>query len=105
MGMMLTFDAPRQVGAERYEDTPLKPDGLEPLVGIFSQIGAIALNGIHDGRIRLGETVAVFGLGGLGQIVALLARRSGARVIAVDLHESRLKMARELGTDIVLDAS
>ena len=33
----------------------LMPEGVNPLCGIFSHIGAIALNGVHDGRIRIGE--------------------------------------------------
>ncbi len=45
----------------------LMPAGAEPIMGIFSHIGAIALNGVHDARIRIGDTVAVFGLGVLGQ--------------------------------------
>jgi threonine dehydrogenase-like Zn-dependent dehydrogenase len=82
----------------------LMPDGAEPIFGIFSHLGAIALNGVHDAQICLGDTVAVFGLGALGQIVALMARKSGAKVIAVDLHDSRLEMARALGTDVTLNA-
>lgn len=82
----------------------LMPPGAEPIFGIFSHLGAIALNGVHDAAIRLGETVAVFGMGALGQIVALMARRSGAKVIAVDLHDSRLDMAEQLGADITLNA-
>ncbi|HWG84760.1 MAG TPA: zinc-binding alcohol dehydrogenase, partial [Deinococcales bacterium] len=73
------------------------PAGLDPLLGIFSRIGSIALNGVHDGRIRIGETVAVFGLGVLGQIVAQSAKRSGATVIGVDLHGPRLEQAQALG--------
>ncbi len=76
---------------------------VDPILGIFSQIGAIALNGILDAEIRLGETVAVFGLGVVGQLVAQLARLSGARVVVVDLIESRLELARRLGADVVID--
>ena len=36
---------------------------LDPILGIYSHMGAIALNGILDAAIRIGETVAVFGLG------------------------------------------
>jgi 2-desacetyl-2-hydroxyethyl bacteriochlorophyllide A dehydrogenase len=82
----------------------LMPPDAEPIFGIFSHLGAIALNGVHDAAIRLGETVAVFGMGALGQTVALMARRSGARVIAVDLHDMRLDMAKALGADITLNA-
>lgn len=88
-----------------YARDRLMPEGLDSILGIFSHLGSIALNGIHDGRIRLGETVAVFGLGALGQIVAQAARKSGARVIGVDLHERRLELARELGAHITLNAA
>lgn len=73
------------------------PPGAEPIFGIFSHIGAVALNGVHDAHVRIGDTVAVFGLGVLGQIVLQAAVRSGARVIGVDLHEERLKMATAHG--------
>ncbi len=86
-----------------YARARLLPDGLETILGIFSQIGAIALNGLHDGRIRLGETVAIFGMGVLGQILAQGARASGARVIAVDLHDFRLDLAQQLGAAVTLN--
>ena len=81
----------------------LMPAGADSIFGIFSHLGAIALNGVHDAAIKLGDTVAVFGLGGLGQIVALMARRAGARVIGVELHESRRALAQRLGTEHVID--
>jgi threonine dehydrogenase-like Zn-dependent dehydrogenase len=81
------------------------PDGLDPLLGVFARIGAIALNGVHDGRLRLGETAAVFGVGVPGQIVAQAARLSGARVIAVDLHPARLELAQRLGATHTINAS
>lgn len=83
----------------------LMPEDAEPIFGIFSHLGAIALNGVHDAHIMLGDTVAVFGLGGLGQIVALMARAAGAKVIAVDLHDSRLEMARRLGAAVTINAA
>ncbi len=81
------------------------PEGVDPLLGIFSRIGAIALNGTLDAAIRLGETVAVFGLGVVGQLVAQLATLSGAEVIGVDLLPRRLGVARGLGLHHILDAS
>jgi threonine dehydrogenase-like Zn-dependent dehydrogenase len=80
------------------------PPGSNPVFGIFSHIGAVALNGVHDAHISIGDTVAVFGLGVLGQIVLQAAVRSGARVIAVDLLEARLQKAREHGAWQVLNA-
>jgi threonine dehydrogenase-like Zn-dependent dehydrogenase len=80
------------------------PPDLDPLAGIFSHLGAIALNGVHDAAIRLGDTIAIFGMGALGQIVLMMARRAGARVIAVDLHDSRLERAREFGAEMTINA-
>jgi threonine dehydrogenase-like Zn-dependent dehydrogenase len=81
------------------------PVGTNPLLGIFSQIGAIALNVVLDADIHVGETVAVLGLGVPGQIVSQLARLNGGDVIAVDPHDSRLKTAASLGAAHTLNAN
>ena len=91
---------------ESYARDRLQARSLDAVFGIFSQIGAIAINGVHDARIRIGETVAVFGMGTLGQIVGQLARRSGAKVVGVDRFEKRLEIALQGGAaDVVLNAS
>ncbi|PJJ72598.1 2-desacetyl-2-hydroxyethyl bacteriochlorophyllide A dehydrogenase [Diaminobutyricimonas aerilata] len=77
--------------------------GVDPRIGIFSHIGAVALNVVLDADLHVGETVAVFGLGVPGQLVAQLARLNGARVIAVDGIASRRELALELGADLALD--
>ena len=76
---------------------------VDPRLGMFSHIGAIALNAVIDADIHIGETVALFGLGVPGQLVAQLARLNGGRVIAGDGIASRRELARELGADLVLD--
>jgi threonine dehydrogenase-like Zn-dependent dehydrogenase len=87
----------RHVLDGEYAAQRILPAGLAPIQGIFSHLGSIAINGVHDAGIRIGETVAVFGLGALGQVVAQLAAKSGARVIGVDRLEGRLALAQELG--------
>jgi threonine dehydrogenase-like Zn-dependent dehydrogenase len=79
------------------------PDGSDPRIGIFAHIGAVALNGVHDARIRIGDLVVVFGLGVPGQIVLQAARGSGAAVIGVDPVETRRAIALRLGADRALD--
>lgn len=79
------------------------PAGADPRFGIFSHIGAVALNGVHDARIRIGDLVVVFGLGVPGQIVLQAARASGARVIGVDPLPVRRQMAERLGAERTLD--
>jgi threonine dehydrogenase-like Zn-dependent dehydrogenase len=91
--------------AADYVRERILPPEIEPVTGIFSHIGPIALNGILDGAIRLGETVAVFGLGVVGNVVGQLAKLSGATVIGVDLLQTRLDKAREVGFDTVLNGS
>ncbi|GAA0549535.1 zinc-binding alcohol dehydrogenase [Paractinoplanes ferrugineus] len=80
------------------------PAQSNPLLGVFSQIGAIALNVVLDADLHVGETAAVFGLGVPGQIVAQLARLNGAEVIAVDPHDDRLKTAVSLGAPHTINA-
>ena len=49
------------------------------------------------GEVRPGDTVAVFGCGGVGMNVVQVAAAAGARVIAVDLSEEKLGWARRFG--------
>ena len=83
----------------------LMPEGADPRSGIFSHIGAVALNGVHDAHIRIGDVVAVWGLGVPGQIVAQAARASGAMVIGIDPDAGRRAVALALGAHEVLDAA
>ena len=79
------------------------PPGVDPLIGVFSRIGAIALNAVLDADVHVGEYVAVFGQGVPGLIAAQLAGLNGGTVIAVDGIPKRLDLARELGVAHVLD--
>jgi threonine dehydrogenase-like Zn-dependent dehydrogenase len=83
----------------------LLPDGADPRIGSFSHIGAVALNGVHDAKVRIGDVVAVFGLGVPGQIVAQAARASGATVIGIDPDPARRSIAQSLGAAHLLDPS
>jgi len=59
---------------------------------------ATSLHALHKGRLAGGESVAVFGVGGLGMSAVQLARALGALdVFAVDLDETKLAMARDYG--------
>ncbi|TDD11721.1 zinc-binding alcohol dehydrogenase [Nonomuraea deserti] len=91
--------AVRPVGYARERLLP----GVEPMLGVFGRIGAIAFNAILDADIHLGESVVVFGAGVPGQIVAQLARLNGARVTVVDPVAARRALAERLGADETLD--
>jgi threonine dehydrogenase-like Zn-dependent dehydrogenase len=79
------------------------PSSVDPIIGIFSRIGAIALNAVLDADVHVGEYVAVFGQGVPGLIAAQLARLNGGTVIAVDGMPVRLQLAEELGAAHVID--
>ncbi|RQP12222.1 MAG: alcohol dehydrogenase [Microbacteriaceae bacterium] len=52
-----------------------------------------------------GDVVAVVGMGPMGSAAVLIAKARGARVIAVDVLDTRLEHARSLGADAVVDSS
>ena len=54
---------------------------------------------------RVGDTVVVWGVGGLGHYAVQIARASGARVVAVDIAPAQLELALRLGADVAIDAS
>jgi threonine dehydrogenase-like Zn-dependent dehydrogenase len=79
------------------EDAPLER-------WLFVSVGAVALVAAHDARIKLGDHVAVIGLGAIGLLLVQMARLAGARrVTAVDPVASRRELALELGADEAID--
>ncbi len=74
------------------------PDNLSFEEGSFVAPGAIALHGVRLAEIGLGETVLIIGLGLIGQLAAQLVQAQGGTAIGIDLDESRLALARDLGT-------
>jgi threonine dehydrogenase-like Zn-dependent dehydrogenase len=79
------------------------PPGVDPMLGIFSRIGAIALNAVLDADVHVGEYVAVFGQGVPGLIAGQLARLNGGTVIVVDGIPKRLELAKSLGAAYAVD--
>jgi len=82
------------------------PDELD--FATAAVFGCAALTGVgaalNAARVESGESVAVFGLGGVGMCALLGAKLSGAgQVIAVDPVESKRELALELGADLVFD--
>jgi alcohol dehydrogenase len=59
---------------------------------------------VDQGRLRGGEWVAVHGCGGVGLSAIMIAAAMGARVVATDIDDSKLALAREFGADAVHNA-
>lgn len=81
------------------------PAELEPERAALLHSAAIALQAVHDARLKAGDRVAVFGLGTLGLLAVQLARLSGAGWIgAVDPIASRRDLGEAYGADCTLDS-
>jgi threonine dehydrogenase-like Zn-dependent dehydrogenase len=81
------------------------PEGTDPVVGMFSQIGSIALNAVLDANVHVGEVVGLFGQGVPGLLALQLLKLSGVTVVAVDAIARRLELSRSLGADDVVDVT
>lgn len=68
----------------------------------YNTLGAIALQGVRQADLRLGETCAVIGLGLIGQLACLELKASGVNVVGIDVSEGAVKMAREHCADIAI---
>lgn len=85
-------------------DTLLLPDTLSLEHATLIEPVACVVKGFRRVNIRDGDTVLVMGLGVMGQIHVMLARKFGAgRVIAADSVAYRLEYAREFGADRVIN--
>jgi 2-desacetyl-2-hydroxyethyl bacteriochlorophyllide A dehydrogenase len=80
------------------------PDGEPAPWTLFVSLGAVALVAVHDAALKLGDRVAVIGLGAIGLLLVQMARLAGAaRVTAVDPVASRRELALGLGADAAVD--
>jgi len=68
-------------------------------------IGSIALQGVRRADNRIGEFVAVFGVGLIGMLTVQLLKVAGCYVIAIDLEDIKLNKALELGADYVINSN
>jgi polar amino acid transport system substrate-binding protein len=79
------------------------PENVPFEEGCFACVGSIALHGVRQADVSLGERVAVIGLGLVGQLTGLLLRAAGCTVVGIDLNAALLDDARTIGAaDICL---
>jgi propanol-preferring alcohol dehydrogenase len=81
------------------------PDGLDPLdAAPLTCAGVTTYKAVKVSGARSSDLVAVFGVGGLGHLAIQYARIAGASVAAVDLLDSKLSLATELGAEHTFNA-
>ena len=81
------------------------PDELsDDQVVLLADIASTGFSGAESGGIRIGDSVAVFAQGPIGLCATAGAKLMGASlVIGIDGDETRLRMAKRMGADVVLD--
>ena len=75
------------------------PDSVTFEDAAYTTLGSIAMQGVRQADLRLGEKVAVIGLGLLGQITVQLLKASGCQVVGLDINETLFAMAEKFGCD------
>jgi propanol-preferring alcohol dehydrogenase len=82
------------------------PDGIDPFdAAPLTCAGVTTYKAIKVGGTRSSDLVAVFGVGGLGHMAIQYARIAGGRVVAVDLLDEKLELAKELGAEFTVNAA
>jgi alcohol dehydrogenase, propanol-preferring len=82
------------------------PDGVDPLdAAPLTCAGVTTYKAVKVADVRPTDIVAVFGVGGLGHLAVQYAHIAGGVVVAIDVRDEKLEMARELGATYTVNAT
>ena len=75
---------------------------INPKHATIINLALVAISGVNSSEVKLSDNVAVFGMGNIGILTALMYQKSGANVIAVDPIENRCQLAQKMGIKNVI---
>jgi len=78
------------------------PDHVELRDAAFATVGAIAMNGVRQAGVTVGDSVLVIGLGLVGLLGVQILKASGCQVIGVDLDPAKVELAKRCGADLAM---
>jgi propanol-preferring alcohol dehydrogenase len=82
------------------------PDAVDPLdAAPLSCAGVTTYKAVKVSGARSSDLVAVYGIGGLGHLALQYARIAGASVAAIDVVDSKLALARQLGAEYTINSA
>lgn len=81
------------------------PDGVSIEEAAFTTVACIAMQGIRQSQVKIGENVAVIGLGLIGQLTVQMLKAAGCSVVACDPKEYSVKMSIENGADFAVTST
>ena len=81
------------------------PDGLNPAqASSITCAGVTTYKAIKEAKVEPGQWVSIYGAGGLGDLAIQYAKKVfNARVVAVDINQDKLELAKESGADLVVN--
>ena len=81
------------------------PDGLDPAqASSITCAGVTTYKAIKEAKVEPGQWVVLYGAGGLGNLAVQYAKKVfNAHVVAVDINNDKLALAKEVGADIVIN--
>ena len=82
-------------------DAPIRMTGADPEVACFADPVTVALNHVYHAHVSSGDTVLVIGQGFIGLLVTQLLRHQHVNVIASEIKDRRLALARDFGAQTV----
>ena len=82
------------------------PEPVSDETALFLPLASVALHALRRAKLEMGEQILIIGMGIIGQIAITLARMQGAsKIIAMDLSDQRLELARRRGADELVHSS
>jgi threonine dehydrogenase-like Zn-dependent dehydrogenase len=94
----------REIHTVAEDRIQLVPEGLSDEELVCIDPAVVALMAIREGNVKIGERVAVFGLGSIGLMAVQMAKVSGSSlVVGVEPFEKRCKLACNYGADILIN--
>lgn len=79
------------------------PDGVDIKNATFTTIGAIALQGIRQAELKMGENCVVIGLGLIGQLTVQLLNAGGIYPIGIDVDKNKVEIAEKIGAGMAVE--
>jgi len=75
------------------------PDNVSLRDAAYTTLGSIAMQGVRNSDVKIGENVVVIGLGLIGLLVVQILKAAGCRVFGVDLDQEKVDIGMALGMD------
>lgn len=72
---------------------------VKPEHAAYTTLGAIAMQGIRQADLRLGECCIIIGLGLVGQLTVQMLKAAGVKVAGIDIDENMVELAKKSGAD------